>query len=739
LTENRNSPLKPSFQALFTPFMVAAAGFLITTVLFWTARQSELSNFRMQFDRDSAIRCNIIAPKMDERLVVIKALKRLFDVSHYVDKKEFVTFTIPFLTEQKGVQALEWIPRVPFAERMRYEDMGREQGMPNFQITERDLNGAPTPVKEREAYYPVFYVEPLKGNEKAVGYDLGADPIRRAALERARDTGDATATERIRLVQEPGQQFGFLIFLPIYKKGMSTETVEQRRAALEGFALGVFGAGNVVSAVLDSTEPFGLPFDLLDLSAPAGLQVLHRWSARLNTKDSWRSLFFPIPPQYLRKFVFAGREWGVEITASPAYLEQHFPFAYWLILPTGFLLTLVLGLYIRTILGRRARLERTVLERTAELKESEERFRDIFDNTSDFIYTHDLDGRFLTINPATAALLGPPEEVVGRQVADFMPVEHREGFFQHYLPTIKSQGLFNGTIIFLSREGLRHHVECRNSLVVEQGKAIYIRGSGRDVSERKRYEKELKKSKKAAEAANQAKSDFLANMSHELRTPLNVIIGFTELILDRQCGDLTPQQAEYLRDVVNSARDLFLLINDILDLTRIEGDKPELELSEVQLSELLSRSLIILKEKALKHNIQLSYEEKDIPESIVADELKLKKILYNLLANAVKFTPDGGEVRIKSEFADGFVQTCIEDSGVGIKKEDLQRIFDSFEQADNSLSRRFQGTGLGLSLTRSMVELHGGKIWAESDGEGKGARICFLIPTMPPLNVEKDE
>jgi len=243
-----------------------------------------------------------------------------------------------------------------------------------------------------------------------------------------------------------------------------------------------------------------------------------------------------------------------------------------------------------------------------------------------------------------------------------------------------------------------------------------------------------------AQAANVAKSDFLANMSHELRTPLNVIIGFTELILDKQCGDLTPQQEEFLGDVAHNARDLFLLIKDILDLTKIEAGNLELELSEVPLPELLSRSFTILKEKALKHNIQLSYEVKEIPASIIADERKLKQIIYNLLANAVKFTPDGGRVRMEAELAGGFVQVSIADTGIGIKEQDLQRIFDPFEQVESSLSRRFQGTGVGLSLTRSMVELHGGKIWAESEGEGKGAGFFFLMPPMPPnMNAEKNE
>lgn len=367
------------------------------------------------------------------------------------------------------------------------------------------------------------------------------------------------------------------------------------------------------------------------------------------------------------------------------------------------------------------------------LQKSENRYRDLFDNISDFIYTHDLEGRFLTFNPAMAAMLGyPPEEITGRCAADFMPEQYKEAFFTEYLPAVKSRGSFDYTVLLLSSDGSGHFVECRNSLVEEGGAGVYVRGSGRDVTERRHYETELEKAKEAAEAASRAKSDFLSNMNHELRTPLNVIIGFTELILDKQCGDLTPQQEECLGDVMQSARGLLLLINDILDLTKIESGKLELELSQVQLSELLARILSLLKEKALKHNIRLAHEEKDVPEFIVADERKLKQVIYNLLANAVKFTPDGGRVLLKSESENGFVRISIEDNGVGIKKEDLERIFDPFEQADGSLSRRFQGTGLGLSLTKSMVQLHGGKIWAESGGEGKGSRFSFIIPVVQP-------
>ena len=229
------------------------------------------------------------------------------------------------------------------------------------------------------------------------------------------------------------------------------------------------------------------------------------------------------------------------------------------------------------------------------------------------------------------------------------------------------------------------------------------------------------------QAASRHKSEFLANMSHELRTPLNAIIGFSEVLLQRMFGELNPKQEEYLRDVLDSGRHLLSLINDILDLSKIEAGRMELEPSAFDVPSALEGCLALVRERAGQHGIALELVVGERVDRLVADERKVRQVVLNLLSNAVKFTPEGGRITLQGTRTDRAMQISVRDTGVGIAPEEQEVVFEEFRQVGSDAARKREGTGLGLALARKFVELHGGRIWVVSE-VGKGSTFAFTIP-----------
>ena len=227
--------------------------------------------------------------------------------------------------------------------------------------------------------------------------------------------------------------------------------------------------------------------------------------------------------------------------------------------------------------------------------------------------------------------------------------------------------------------------------------------------------------------ASKNKSEFLANMSHELRTPLNAVIGFSDVLEQRMFGELSERQSEYVRDIATSGRQLLELVNEILDLSKVEAGRMELEPSEFAVNQMIRSALTFVRERASGHGIVLNDDSASDGGTIVADERKIRQVLLNLLSNAVKFTPDGGRVTVRAERRDTEMQVSVTDTGIGIAPEDQPRVFEEFRQVGTPSDRSHEGTGLGLALAKRFIELHGGRIWIQSE-VGKGTIFTFAIP-----------
>jgi signal transduction histidine kinase len=239
--------------------------------------------------------------------------------------------------------------------------------------------------------------------------------------------------------------------------------------------------------------------------------------------------------------------------------------------------------------------------------------------------------------------------------------------------------------------------------------------------------RELETKSRELEAASRHKSEFLANMSHELRTPLNAVIGFSEVLLQRMFGELNDKQDEYLKDIYASGQHLLSLINDILDLSKIEAGRMELAPAPFHLPTALENAVTLVKERAGRHGIVLQVDVDPRLGEVVGDERKIKQVLLNLLSNAVKFTPEGGRISLKASRTDGAVEIAVTDTGIGIAPEDQAAIFEEFRQVGTDETRKQEGTGLGLTLAKKFIELHGGRIWVESE-LGRGSTFTFTLP-----------
>lgn len=686
------------------------------------------------FEQKSLDRLAAVQRRISVEFSAVKTIVANFAIRPDTTRADFDRLIeISQLEGESAHQALEWVPRVSHSRRQFYETAAQAEGFEGFSFRERAKNGEMVRASDRFEYFPVYYVHPFAPNKGAFGFDLGSHETRLAALQLARDTGETVASAKINLVQTSNDSAGVLIFAPVYRGRERMSNVSQRRERLIGFALGVFQISGLISGSLSSPEsnastakPGGIDLYLYDLSETAGGKLMYVHSSRtrmddapvLQRNDALDGLYNEI------KLKVGSRSWSIVARAVEPGVEFFWRGFAWSAAFAIALISFLLSIYISTISNRSTEVQVMVDLRTGELREATRLARDnearvgaIVDTVADGIITIDEFGKIETVNPATEKIFGYVEgELVGQNVKILMPrpynVEH-----DHYLERYRDTGIAriigNGREVEgLRKDGTTFPLELGvNEMIL--GDSRMFTGVVRDITERKRAEK--------------MKSEFVSTVSHELRTPLTSIKGSLGLVRSGVAGGLPDKMKSMLDIAYNNSERLVLLINDILDIEKIEAGKMDFRRENVDLSTLIHQAVTENVGYAEAHSITFRIID-DLPDArISGDGSRLMQVLNNLLSNAAKFSHEDTVVDISLRHADTGYRIAVTDRGVGIAETYWDQVFEKFSQADSSDTRQKGGTGLGLSISKAIIENHGGKIGFVSVA-GQGSTFYFELP-----------
>jgi PAS domain S-box-containing protein len=701
----------------------------------------EQANLEKEFDRAAENYRSVINKAFDNCWLTLEAIRNLYNSEHQnkkdeqIERDEFKTFVQSFFSRLPSIQALEWVPCVSGIQRENYEIAAQQDGLKDFRIIEKTPQGNLIPASKRNEYYPIYYVEPYKGNEIALGFDLGSEPARLEAIRKARDTGKAAATEKITLVQEKENQPGLLVFLPIYKNGTDLSTVEQRRRNLQGFALLSLRVNDFIKTAMAQLQPQNIDIHIKDASAPPGRQflysrlsnpqqlcdraVLEKYDVQKPEKDMSKTIFVKV----------GGRDWSLRFVATPAFVERYQTRYCWIALVTGFIFTGLLTVYLLISINRTARIERLVDERTSQLQKSEEKFRRTLESATDCISVWDMSYNCLYANEAAVKYIeATKDKTIGKNIREIL----------NYIPDLLELGLRHLDEAVKTGESVysENSIAIKDKQVYSESSASPLRDAKgntfaiavvyRDITERKWTEtameslnKELKATVEKLIRSNCELKEFAHITAHDLKAPARAIAILAGWLATDYSDKFDERGKKQIDLLVGRAKRMGNLIDSLLRYNELEWKK--LPTEEVDLNELLSEVINKIQPPA---NIRITCENA-LP-ALICEKEYLTEVFLNLIGNAVRYIDKPrGRIKISCSGEGNFWKFSISDNGSGIDKKYFEKIFKIFQ----TLSPRdeVEVTGISLPIARKIVEMYGGEIWVESE-IGKGSTFLFTLP-----------
>jgi PAS domain S-box-containing protein len=720
------------------PAIVLLLALAVTTAVAISYSRVFTMEDRTEFGRAVERACDAILNRTQAYVATLRGAAAFFAADEAVERSEFHAYVdgLHLQEEYPGIQGIGFSLRVAPHDLSALVARERASGIADFEIRPED---------PRNEYHAILYLEPLdRRNRAAIGYDMYTDPVCRAAMSRARDTGLPSASGPVTLVQEIDQpkQPGFLIYVPVYRRDAAPQSVEERRQALVGYVYAAFRAEDLLRGVFGvEPDPF-VDFEIYDGAEPDPEQVVYYRTSPLRTE---RPRFAAV-----RRLDIAGHPWTIAFASSTALDAVSKRRLIPVVFGAGAIFSFLLA-GIAFVQGR-ARQTAQRFTRYREAVRHGERLHQIaVEQVRDYaIFRVDPAGRMATWNRGVERVLGWTEaDFIGQPYHIIFPAED----VALGLPERELRAARDGEVASHDRWHVRKNGASlwasgtTTILTDEEGRFAGLLVVMRDLTDRKRDEEavaqlnrdlervaeqrrqllEIERSaREEAEHIGRMKDEFLATLSHELRTPLNAILGWSQL-LSRKAVDPS-KTSRGLDSIARNARAQARIIEDLLDMSRIVSGKVRLEIQPVDPAAIVEAALDVVRPMSEAKGVRLHHAVEPGLPILHADPNRLQQILWNLLTNAIKFTAHGGEVRIDLTRNGDAIDLTVADTGQGIGPEFLPHVFERFRQADASTTRYHGGLGLGLSIVKSLAELHGGLVRASSPGEGRGATFVVSFP-----------